>query len=99
MNTTTEYEGRVEVCLECGEQNTVICTGFDFNYTLHAGLLCNNMFYLLQYWNTTVLTRCLEMVDVQFFIIFDAVGVNQTLDYAAKTDIHTPIAVEDQSLE
>ena len=67
--------------------------------SLHAGLLCNNMFYLLQYWNTTVLTRCLEMVDVQFIIIFDAVGVNQTLDHAAKTHIHTPIAVEGQSLE
>ena len=34
-----------------------------------------------------------------FIIIFDAVGVNQTLEHAANTHTQTPIAVEGQSLE
>ena len=103
VNSTTEYEGRVEVCLDgvwgtvCGvgySDATVICRTVGFDGGINLLYIILYTLNLLQRWSTTVLTICLEMVDVQFIIIFDAVDVNQTLERVEKVvHIRTTIAV------
>ena len=102
--------------MECGEQyvewiivmllsSVVLLDLMEVYIPSQSGLealLCINTLYLLQCWSTIALTICLEMVGVQFFITFDAVDVNQTLEHA--TNIHIlaallSIAVEGQSVE
>ena len=102
VNSTTEYEGRVEVCLDgvwgtvCGvdySDATVICrtAGFDGGINPPIGISC----IILIHWSTITQARCLETEGVQLFIIFNAVGVNQLSKNVPNKHTQTPIAVDD----